>query len=235
MPIDLRAESFWDADFPNGFGGAAQANNDAIASFTDNGTKGNTLTQATGANKPTYKTAIVNGHNVMRFVRASSQFLSVASSAANNYVGSMTLFSLNAIASEPIGVSYAALSVDNGVGFGGWKIGTFNDASMNQIVFTTYGQADYPSGVNDYSALDTFLVESSNFVDNSSAEIYKNGALEFTGGASTMGSSGTQPLRMSGTELWDGDIHSVIWFWRALDRWEMNLVHQFLLNKIALT
>src|SRR5690349_14628207 len=43
------------------------SNGDAVASWTDSSGNSNTPTQSTAANKPTYKTSILNGKAIVRF------------------------------------------------------------------------------------------------------------------------------------------------------------------------
>lgn len=52
------------------------ADGDAVGTWIDSSAAGNTLTQGTAARKPTYRTSILNGKPIVRFVSASNHYLS---------------------------------------------------------------------------------------------------------------------------------------------------------------
>jgi hypothetical protein len=64
----------------------------AVARWEDQSGSGNHATQATSGNRPVLKTAIVNGLPVIRFVSASSQYLTAPDIAGLDNAAAFTLF-----------------------------------------------------------------------------------------------------------------------------------------------
>lgn len=78
---------------------------DAVASWTDSSGNGNTASQGTAANKPTYKAAIINGKPVVRF-DGSSDFLTVTRNAGLE-PAQVSIIAVVRAAAAPANSSYA--------------------------------------------------------------------------------------------------------------------------------
>jgi hypothetical protein len=79
---------------------------------------GNTLTQATGSQQPTYQTSVLDGQPIFRFTIANSQFWSAASGdivTVTNAASGLTLFVVAKVAAFA-GVSQQFFNLDNGLG-----------------------------------------------------------------------------------------------------------------------
>lgn len=83
-PWDLQVDTWWSALNPDGAGGYP-ANGSSVSSLTDLGTKGNNLSQASGALQPTF-TRSANG-NFPAISFSGTQWMSCAASANNSYAG----------------------------------------------------------------------------------------------------------------------------------------------------
>lgn len=107
--------AWWKADAITGL-----TDGSAVASWLDSGQNGYTATQSTGANKPTYKTAIQNALPIVRF---NGTTWLAADGAASTFSGSRTPFTLVAVSAPAGSYSYRAF----------WSLGATDTAAYYEV------------------------------------------------------------------------------------------------------
>lgn len=170
-PRQANFTAIWDASNPLG-NGSIPADAASMASWVDLTTNGNTLSQATGAAQPIYKTAIVNRLNILRF-NGSSQYLSVANNASNQFAtnDSVSIFGIAACDTPTGGVNQGIIAK-----------GQFPTGGFLSFVTNATGLLNFTATtIASYAATSAFVANTfqsfSEIYDaTSGVTFYKNGA-----------------------------------------------------------
>lgn len=141
---------------------------DSVASWTDSSGNGDTLTQNTGANKPIYKTNILNGLPIVRFNGTSSFMIpsilgfpsgGPASTASWFVVGAITEVAGSETSYAPFVIAAGAMRLCSVLGTTNW--GTFSadgDLSAGEVLANgTFNLLEYTQGPGGVSQAEHIL------------------------------------------------------------------------------
>ena len=203
---------------------SALSDGDSVTNWPDSSVAGNDSQQATAADQPTFKTNILNGYGVVRFVYSNSEFLT--NTAPTTFAE---------------GTEFSAFAVVGNVG-----------AGQHQVIFggrggigTLYGRANGGFRIQSESATDasghsdmTAAFQIRSFARTNTGNIvsaYLNGTLDDTPGAV----AGTFDLHAVGARLinplyLDGDIAEVLIYSSELGEDDRQLVEGSLAWKYGL-
>ena len=191
----------WDANNPNN-SSSIPANNASITAWSDRGVTPNNLSQATGGNQFTYKTAVINGNNAM--LLSGGQYMLGASEtyAANASVSISALVQTSTIAAG----TARFLSIKNGsTGYGLGRSGA-------NAIFTTFGISDFttPSAV---FVAGTWAVLTVTFQASSAINFYLNSALVYNhlpGGSNASTATPCIGAESSTNLFWNGYLQMIV-------------------------
>lgn len=226
---------------------------DPVSTWADSSGNGRDFT-GSGANRPTYKTAILNGKPVVRFASASTQFLNSASVDLTGASGVTVFIVTNGITAN---TNYCLLEHStntNNVAHGFYLYRT--DTTNNRIEMGTRASAagSYAIATSDSSATRTIVTTSprlvagmldlSRTIEEASCWINGNyfGGLEASGTGRTDNDTGTVlgnfafylGARGGTTDPLSGDIAEVLVYSRALSARERARVSWWLNDKYDL-
>lgn len=223
-PLSLSPAAWWD------FSSLALADGAAIATVPDGSGNGRTLTQAVGASKPIYKTAIQNGRDIARFDGAAT-FFDVPSLAA--------LTAATAFLVVKVNVDPPATTLTTGL----WDLDAATGASSSShfpftdgIVYDSFGSTARKTVGNPTPALTAFhIYEIKSIAGNWTALL--DGAQIFTTATNTVGFSATGFLGKSfdGTTNYfcAGDMGELLLYGSGLNTTDADSVRAFLKSKWA--
>jgi hypothetical protein len=215
-----------------------------ITQVTDKSGNGRTFTQGTGANRPTYESAVQNGLNVARF-NGTSDRLELGSSGLARNVDGVTIYvvhkwsalptSMRSIIGITIGTSASTArclmyggSPANKAGAGGRRLDAdgFTAVSSTNNVNTSFSLS---TGIFDYANSDLFLYFGST-LEGSTTSFHSNGSTSNTASqAVSIGSNAP-----TGTQFFNGDIGEVLVFHSAHDAATRARVWGYLKHKWAI-
>jgi hypothetical protein len=202
----------------------------SVATWSDLSGNGRDATQATGASKPTYKTAILNGRPVVRF--DGNDFLSIG--AFDIASAAVTVF---AVCSASAGSAQAIF--EDGDADGGTTGFALQRNASNKAVVYGKGDAGYSSFVSTATLTTTAQTVSAVF-DKSAvneATLWLNGATAGvqSNSANTNTFTGSQAARLgmlnSVTQLLTGDIAELLLYRAALATTDRQAVETYLRAK----
>lgn len=231
--LNLLPNIFIDASNPNNNIASIPADGTALSTLTDL-TGLNTFNQATGAAQPIYKTAIVNGQNIIRF--SGAQWMNCNNNSKNQFATNSSLSVFCIANSGAISGLNTNFFINKGVfPSGGWGCYAVNAALDFGFVTTTKAQYEcttnvFSSSFKIYTALCTQGSGSTTFyVNGASAETKTGtaGSVAYTG-VVNFGSDNAN------TRTWNGDIQCVIVFYRLLSTNEFNAVINFLKSRLGI-
>jgi hypothetical protein len=234
-----------------------QANNTAVATWSDQSGNGYDATQSTTAARPTYIASGLNGLPVVRF-DGTDDTLSVPSSTAtfkflHSDVSTVFIVAKAGVVSDP-GVAYGFLHTATGTSATGFyirftDISPTNDRIGHNIYFGTVGQ----TVVSNSTPINTFTANQFNFLSvlskPSDAVAAERSAISINGAVATQlnvqtntpsTSNATNDLIIGGsisstTPFLNGDIGEIIVYNRALNTSELAQVHKYLSMKWGIT
>ena len=224
---------------PNQFGGLALwldasqltglVDGNAVASWTDMTGKGNHAIQATEANKPLYKTNILNGKPVVRF--DGTDFLTSPNGAISGLSNAISIFAVYNMTVQT-DTSILVAETDD----------TANRLNIHPnfsggTVFFDFGNISTGGRVNGAwgGALGTFYRWG--FVAGSSAmNIYRNGTSILSVGTSKTFTPGIKTLNIGAYSAtrFNGDVAEIIIYNRVLSAIERAFIDSYLSNKYAI-
>jgi len=218
LPTFITGLQFWVAAYKE----TAFGDGDDVGTWTDFSGVNNHAVQATAANKPHYKTGIINGLPVLRFDGTQNDMVMTGMTAGSN----TTFF----FVIQPDGTS---------------PVGIFDSAPGQSDKLCNYGAGDFQwhnapvvalALANTNAIILTFLCTL-----NPSRQIvyYKNGVYIGTyTNASTNAMTWVNPrigsINSGGQGWYDGDIAEIIVYRTALSAANLELVHYYLKNRYAL-
>lgn len=211
----------------------ALSDGDPVSTWTDSSTQGNNLTQATGANQPTYKTAIVNGKPVVRF-NGTSTFLSHADNASLS-PAAISVFIVAKTNAAPLSGNRILLEKELSFRFITSETSTANIA----VRLGTSGTAWGSGGFTGTTALTTsFSLWEMTYNAVSDLEFYVNGTTAGSGAPSGDIFDNTSTLYLgcyNATDFfWDGDVAEVLIYNSALSTTNRQSVENYLTTKYSL-
>lgn len=210
------------------------ADDDPVATWNDSSGNGNNATQATEANKPLYKTNILNGQPVVRF-DGTNDFLrktSAAGLAAATAASAFAVVRVVDTGGTPYICNYAADKI------------TFYATSAEHLAIQSSGDIGYSVHRLAVSQAATWVVASATidralatneaklWVNSTPGDTYDanaNNTVAFGAGAWTVGASD------SDAALFNGDIAEVLVYNSALSIPQLQQVNRYLGNKYGIT
>jgi hypothetical protein len=209
----------FDSRFLSGF-----SDGNAVDTWTDLSANGRNATQATSANRPTYKTAIQGGNPILRFdgsndllttssFASPSQVSAIMVAKANSWTSATTFYrpiathGYGAVSNETTGIGLCYVVRDTAID---WQIGDLAAWGSG------YNTPSNPRAVGPTSSGSDFRIVSTVFW-TSLARIYVNGTrvstrVETTGTISSF----TRAFSVGGSffsgEVWTGDIAAIIYY-----------------------
>jgi len=199
----------------------------AVSTWADQTTNGNTVTQATGANQPLYKTNILNGRPVVRFdgsndVLSKTGFNNLPSGTAYRSVFTVTSYRSN--------------------GFGGFTYGTAASTAAFGLVINSSGNLSVQTFGTDYNSATTALntgalLQEAVFNGLSYLIEYKNGASigTFTTSNLNTGTNGIQiGAEIDGSPFLNMDLAEALVFNTPLSNLEKAEVENYIKVKYNL-
>jgi len=213
-PLSLSPTAWYKAD------ALVLSNDDAVASWADSSGNGNTLTQASGVNRPIYKTNIKNSLPAVLF--GASQYMdSAAFGVALAQPGTVIIA---AKAPAEVTVSHQAFSGQTGTAR--WVIYLVSDA------YHLFASSDI---AGDTATIDEWVILTS-VVNGASSSLQKNTATAVTGNAGTYALDG---VRLGGSSVpdahWLSYILEVLVFSSALSAGNITNVQNYLSAKWGIT
>jgi hypothetical protein len=189
IPRDSTLKGHWTAESIIGVADAG-----TVAAWTDQSGNGNTASQATEGNKPTYVVSGINGRPVVSFVAASSQFLAGADSASLQLTAPFSAYAV---------VQQAANSDGELFDKGKYRFGNVSD----KLTVTL-------PGLRDYNTTPVLFVDHTDSVprvvgyefSGTAGMLYLNGLLKETETASNT-------LTTSNSAFWIGSVAGASQFW----------------------
>lgn len=224
-PIRLNVDSWWSLSNPNG-DNTRLANTAPVTFVKDLGSRGNDVSQSSGANQPPYELNSING--LSSIVCTGTQWLERANSASNNYVGPLGIFALVSIDAQSDSYRFISKSPTGG----GWSSGHYQAREM----LTTHGVTDYIVTTANIT-LSQFFVYGAIYNPTGGVDFYKNGVFvqNITGGAYTTSTGdlllGAYDKVVSG---WRGKISEVCLFFRLPTADEISQMNKFLMLRAGL-
>lgn len=195
-----------------------------IATWPDDSATGNSPTQATPANRPIYRTNIVNGNPVGRFTSASttSMFNTLTSVSST---GSSSFFIVMSIASNAVTGNFYT------VGAGGAEFFISATPNTRLVLNKNAGGNNYTStadiGLNKFTAIATVQVGTATSITE-----FWNGDVKGSGVPSQTYAPGGNNTISNGS--FNGDIAEVLYFDTALSATETNKIFCYLNTKYDL-
>jgi hypothetical protein len=231
--LNLNPNIFIDANNPNNNAASIPTDGTALSTLTDL-TGLNTFTQATGAAQPTYKTAIINGQNIIRF--AGAQWMNCNNNSKNQFAANSNLSIFCIANSNAISGFNTNFFVNKGV----FPVGGYGSYAVNaalDFAFVATTKAQYECTTNVFSG--TFKIYTALFTAASgSTAFYLNGGSAETKTGTTGSAASTAVVNFGSDQAnlrtWNGDIQCVIVFYRLLNTNELNAVISFLKSRLGI-
>lgn len=234
-PIDLRIDSCWEADYAQGYSGAAQyANNAEIGStnpWTDLNNQNNNFNSDSGTSGGIYGTNVINGHNAITFPLAASNLgISVSSNTNNGYFGNMTWY---CIVEATSAVQTRATIICKG-NSNGWSISNNNTEMAYGVNNTDIVSSSAAIPLNTWSVQYYALTAGTNItaLNNNVSEI--NTSAGSPNSASFALYCGTHANQNVGSiDRFVGNMLSLYWFKRLIAAWEKALMDEYTFVQIG--
>lgn len=210
------------------------ANAAAVTSWADSSGNGNTLTQGTGAQQPTYRTNIVNGLPIVRFDGTNDMLANAAPSGFGSQSG-QTVFAVvltNSVADSTFHSIAVTRPQFN-------ELRLFKEGGTSKYLWQYLIPGGSTTAVFDagLAELGSFRLITGVFDDSSNAlDVYRSGVAG-TGATDAAAFSSTViniGARDASNDFWNGDIAEVIIYSRALSSGERALVEAYLTSKFNL-
>src|SRR5574337_508953 len=221
----LRADIYYSASNPDG-NFSRLTNGSAFSSWTDLSGNGNTQTQSTPGNQPSYSLNAINNRPSIGFNAASFDYMSAATSTNNQYAGAIT--TLIAFRASVSGVSGTQRILTKLLK---WPMSILNDNYM----FTTWNSGGSGVSANGTTPAIISGVAQANIQawnGSTSATFYKNSALNETVALSNTTVTTTNPVylgtRDGTTAFFSGDIADLGAVYRLLNPWETYMTGLYL-------
>ena len=223
-PTDISGLQLWlSADNVDGSNNSTLSDGNAVATWTDLSGNGRNATQATGANRPLFKTGIVNGKPVVRF-DGTNDLLSSSWVAAKLSAGTIILVfsSTDTVGSmltqDPSGWN----NLDTLIGIGTQNVVV---ATNGRLAFETHGPVtDEKNGTQSSTAVNdgAFYIGVA-LISGTTYNIFLNGTLNTSESGKSQsglfGANGSQSVIIGGrptANFFLGDIAEIIVYNRAL-------------------
>jgi hypothetical protein len=247
VPLQVAGLRLWlAADLISGLSGGA-----AVATWPDASGRSNDATQGTGANQPTYQTAVINGLPVVRFDGSNDCLLLATSDllAATNAIGAISFFAVAKL-SATAATTNDYLSISTGTAANSARLKAGQRAPAGSGVWGMTARrldADAAANIEDanddtawhvHSAIMDY-VNGDGFLNLDGTQIGSNLALTSSGTTSaTNALAAAVGGRADGLgEFWAGDIAELIMYVGAakIADADRDLVTNYLLTKYAIT
>jgi len=206
----------------------------AVATWTDSSTGAKNATQATAGAQPVFRTAQVNALPIVRFTKASSQFLT--STYSYGPVTSQTMFVVVKETATGLNNSIVNANVNSSFELRYDATGTASLLKSSNLVYVTSAAA-VPALTTAFSIIAATTVDNST---NTVAEITVNGALT-TSSATAPGATGAwavTPLTIgqsSADGYFGGDLAEIIVYPARLTPTDRRAVEAYLSSKYGIT
>jgi len=229
-PIDLNIDSCWEADYAQGYSGAAQyANTTAVGGssnpWVDLNNGNNSFNSLQGTNLPTYSTNVINGHNVITFDTAAHNIgCSVSSNTNNGYFSTMTWY---CIVEATSAVQTRATIVCKG-NSNGWSISNNNTEMAYGVNNTDITSSAAAIPLNTWSVQYYSLTAGTNLtaLNNNVSKINTSaGTPNSASFALYCGTHADQST--SDIDRFVGNMLGLYWFKRAIAAWEKALMDEY--------
>ncbi|MDP4145625.1 MAG: hypothetical protein Q8936_14255 [Bacillota bacterium] len=188
----------------------------------------------TSASPPTYSVNAMNGHNVVTLVGASSQFMTCANNASNQYSANtnVSIFMIASLNNNPTTNNQILTKGQAGVG---WGFG-LQGAAANQIEYTNFGVVQYESS-NEWSGSNTFDIVTSLYISGTGTTIYKNGANPDAiagGGSNAFNGAMLIGQFSTGVYYWTGSINFIWVKYASLTAAQIALMHGWCKSRLGI-
>ena len=206
----------------------------AVATWTDSSTGAKNATQATAGAQPVFRTAQVNALPIVRFTKASSQFLT--STYSYGPVTSQTMFVVVKETATGLNNSIVNANVNSSFELRYDATGTASLLKSGNLVYVTSAAA-VPALTTAFSIIAATTIDNST---NTVAEITVNGALT-TSSATASGATGAwavTPLTIgqsSADGYFGGDLAEIIVYPARLTPTDRRAVEAYLSSKYGIT
>lgn len=209
---------------------------DKVGTWTDSSSAANNAT-ASGTDRPTYKTGIVNSKPVMRFTSANSEHMATGSNIGVSGNLNCTIF----VVTKPTSTSVAMCPVGLGNTGTDTRLSLVGAGVNSGQYSVSFGGGDWWNDTTtvDNTAFHTICLKKSAGAENTTTTIYKDG----TAGSNNGGSDTATPnvtaapasIGQLGADIvnskYDGDIAEVIIYDTALSDSNRNNVESYLRTK----
>lgn len=214
----------------------ALSDGDKVGTWTDSSSAANNAT-ASGTDRPTYKTGIVNSKPSVRFTSANSEHMATGSNVGISGNFAATVF----VVTKPTSSSVAMCPVGMG-NTGVDKRFSLVGAGVNSGKYSvSYGSGDWWNDTTtvDTAAFHTICIKKSAGAENTTTTIYKDGTAGSNNGSSDTATPNLTdaPVALGtlGADIvnsnYDGDIAEVIIYDTALSDGNRNSVEGYLRTK----
>ena len=209
---------------------------DSVTSWTDSSGNSNTASQSTAANKPAYKTSIVNSQPVVRFDGSNDVLVGTTISGINT--SSISLFVIatgNSISANQERSPFSINNYNNGLRFersswGSGALGVYNNAASVSTATGTLAVGGYSASilemVKQYSTQSDLWINGGSNANSTNATVTGT----FTNTSYQIGDS------VGGDDLkYSGDIAEVILYNAALSTSNRQAIEAYLQGKYAIS
>jgi hypothetical protein len=230
LPQYFGAQFYFDSMSMDG-NGSVMSNFSSVSTQSDVSGNGHTITQGTGANRPQYRTSVINtsGNSVLY---DGARYLSGSNIS---YAGEFTIMWLGTLDVTTAVRTIFSNGSTNGISFGA------GGASFRQIIFSCNGVGTATSSANQFNAGQYAVMTAvlSNNAGNWSVDFYKNGTFIENVAMAGAPNASADPIYVGAIDAssnrWVG-AHTMLAGWaRVLTTWELNQMHLFFKRRAALT
>ncbi|MDO8429607.1 MAG: LamG domain-containing protein, partial [Candidatus Daviesbacteria bacterium] len=204
-----------------------------LGSLFDSSGNNYTTTQGTAANKPTFKTNIINSLPIVRFDGTNDSFNATSYSAFMN----TSNFSFFAVAKTNVsndGGNHTILGRNHSASGGAWDFGIATNGKVNISTWNGSGTQTQVKGATALGTSSFYIISATD--DGTTRTIYLNGTQDNSGTGTTINDTISTPVTVGvahggSAELWNGDIAEVILYNRSLSSTERQTIETYLSNK----